>query len=394
MAILSECPICRRKQSIRNKVCNCGENLDRAKKSKRVRYWISFRFPGGKQRREFVGDSIEEARAADGKRRGQKRENRIFDMLPESKITFNELSEWYMGLKSVKGLSSFDREKTCLKNFNSMFGQQMVNTIKQTELENYQDKRKGEGRAVATIDMEIKIAQTAVTKAFDNDMIDGRALKAFRKTNRLLETGSNARRQLISMEQFLDLIEKAPHHYQAVLVIAFYTGMRLGEIRQLRWQFIETKNNMISLPKEITKEGRPKRIPINHHVKSALDSLPKALHHDYVITYKGMPMNGKNSLKKQFEDACIRVKIPYGRNNQNGITFHDIRRTFKTNLAEAGVEKVYRDTLLGHSLKGMDAHYIVPTDKALTNVMERYTRWIDQKFLIVDQTVDQMAAQN
>jgi hypothetical protein len=86
MAILAECPICHNKQATQNKVCKCGENLDKAKRSKRVKYWIQYRLPGGKQRKEFVSYSIAEARDADGKRRVQKKENRIFDMLPEAKI--------------------------------------------------------------------------------------------------------------------------------------------------------------------------------------------------------------------------------------------------------------------------------------------------------------------
>jgi hypothetical protein len=35
----------------------------------------------------------------------QKRENRIFDMLPESKMTFQELTDWYLGLKTVMKLN-------------------------------------------------------------------------------------------------------------------------------------------------------------------------------------------------------------------------------------------------------------------------------------------------
>ena len=38
MAILLECPVCHKKQSIRNKLCNCGENLDRAKKHKGLNF--------------------------------------------------------------------------------------------------------------------------------------------------------------------------------------------------------------------------------------------------------------------------------------------------------------------------------------------------------------------
>ena len=75
MAILAECPLCHRKQSVKNKLCKCGADLVKAKRSKKVRYWINFRMPDGKQRREAVGYSIEKARDADGKRRSQKREN-------------------------------------------------------------------------------------------------------------------------------------------------------------------------------------------------------------------------------------------------------------------------------------------------------------------------------
>jgi len=386
MAILAECPKCHNKQSVQNRACKCGEDLIKAKKARNVRYWIKFRLPGGKQRKEYVGYSIEEARDADGKRRGQKRENRIFDMLPASKITFDELSKWYLNLNSVKRLASYDRTEGALKYFNAHLGQYMVNQIKQTDLEDYQDKRKEQGRAGATIDMEIKIAQTMVTKAFDNDMVDGHALKAFRRTKRLLKTASNARKALVSIDQYLRLIDHASPHYRVVLIIAFNTGMRLGEIRNLKWSHIDKDRAMIRLSSDITKERGEKPIPINHHVKDALNELPRAIQHDFVITYQGKALNGKNSLKKQFPETCEKAKIPYGRKTQNGITFHDIRRTFKTNMAAAGVDKVYRDSILGHSLKGMDVHYIVPTDETLTKAMNQYTNWLDSQIELVLQS--------
>jgi len=65
MSILAECPICHKKQSNKNRMCACGADLFKAKTSKRVRYWISFRMPDGTQKRESVGFSIEEARDAD-----------------------------------------------------------------------------------------------------------------------------------------------------------------------------------------------------------------------------------------------------------------------------------------------------------------------------------------
>lgn len=391
MAILAECPLCRQKQSNKNKRCTCGQDLDKAKRSQRVRYWISYRLPGGKQRREPVSFSLEEARDAEGKRRSQKRENRIFDMLPESKITFNELTKWYLKQTAVKKLASYDRVKLALKNFNDVFGDFQVNEIKQVDLEEYQQRRKKQGRADATIDMEIKYAQTAVTKAFDNDMLDGRCLKPFRKTKRLLEKGANVRKVKISTKQYLKLLKSAPAHYRAVLSIAFNTGMRLGEIKALQWSHIDWNNMMIRLPKDVTKEGRAKDIPINHHVKAVLDSLPRSILCDQVITYRGKSLNGKSSLKKQFPETCQKAGIAYGRKAANGVVFHDIRRTVKTNMLLAGVDRPHRDSILGHSLKGMDAHYIVPSDESLTNAMDRFTDWLDRELKLesVDQNVDQ-----
>jgi len=179
MAIMIQCPICKRKQSNRNKICKgCGNNLDQAKRSGRVKYWISY-YINKKQKWELVGASIEDAKAAEGKRKSQKKENRIFDILEDPKITFSELSDWYLKLDKVKALASYNRIQGALKNFNAVFGNVEILSIVQTDLESYQEARKKQGRAPATIDMEVKIAQTMVTKAFDNDLIDGRILKPF-----------------------------------------------------------------------------------------------------------------------------------------------------------------------------------------------------------------------
>jgi hypothetical protein len=93
MAVLAECPVCHEKQSVKRKICKCVENLDKAKKAQKVNYWIKFRLPDGTQRKEPVSKfddcdpySIEDARACDAKRLVQKKENRIFEVMPESKI--------------------------------------------------------------------------------------------------------------------------------------------------------------------------------------------------------------------------------------------------------------------------------------------------------------------
>ena len=95
MAILAECPMCHRKQSAKSKQCSCGQDMDKAKRSKKVKYWISYRLPDNKQKREYVGCfkdlngySIEDAKKAQGKRVVQKAENRLLDIKQDTKTPF------------------------------------------------------------------------------------------------------------------------------------------------------------------------------------------------------------------------------------------------------------------------------------------------------------------
>jgi hypothetical protein len=70
--------------------------------------------------------------------------------------------------------------------------------------------------------------------------------------------------------------------------VGLVTKVRFGQ-QPIDWELL-----LIRLPKEATKERKPKSIPINHHVQAVLDKLPRTIH-DYVITYKGRLMTGKNN---------------------------------------------------------------------------------------------------
>lgn len=225
MGVLVEC-LCHKKQSLRNKVCSCGVDLVKAKRSNRVNYWITYRLPGGKQRRELIGESIEEAKDADGKRRVQKREHRIFDIKPETKMNFKELADWYLGLEKVKSLAYYPTLSICLNNFNSVFGSMPVSQIKPVSLENYQTKRKAEGKADHTIDQQIGAAKAMINKAFDNDIVSGNTLRTFKKVKKVGKRNANARKRILSIDQFNELMGYLPIHTKWIFATGFYTGMR------------------------------------------------------------------------------------------------------------------------------------------------------------------------
>ncbi|OEU60595.1 MAG: hypothetical protein BAW33_02340 [Desulfobacterales bacterium C00003104] len=389
MAILAECPICHKKQATRNKMCSCGQNLDKAKRSRRVRYWIQYRLPHGKQRKEFVGCSIDEARDADGKRRLQKRENRIFDILPEASMTFQELSHWYLGLEKVKATKSAWRIEGCLNNFKKRLGHVVVGEIKPVDIESYQVARKADGVADSTIDKEVSTVKSTVRKAFHNDLVSGNTLKVFERVENLQKTKKmNARTRVLSLNEYRGLMEHLPLHLKPVVDTAFYTGMRRGEIINLTWNKVSSKDRMIRLDAEDTKEEKAKAIPICDTLWVTLKAIPRVLHVEHVFLFKAKPVS---DIRTGLRNACQKADIPYGQKVKDGFTFHDLRRTVKTNMARADVSKVYRDTILGHSLKGMDAYYMVPSQEDLHRAMAQYEAWINEQLANVTQTVTQAA---
>lgn len=423
MAILIECPHCRRKQKITHKHCTnkrCVSNKDGAnlgdfdkwKRKKKVRFWVSYQVDG-RQKREAVGFSIKAARDAEAKRVSQKRDlgSRFYQKLQEDQQTFKEISEWHLDLQSVKRLATYDRVQCCLNNFNKVLGDRIISTIKPVDLENYQMKREEQGRSAATIDMELTYAKAVISKAFDNDLVSGHTLKVFRNYERKLKKADNARKRTMSIEEYLALTEGqfegkggklkdiSPPHLRAFVILAYNSGMRLGELRQLEWSHVDREGGFIRLPAKLVKERRDKVIPINHHAKALLDQEWRAARfrqkkvepQGCVLTYDGKAIKDKGGLKRSFRTACKSAEISYGRKTSNGITFHDIRRTVKTNMVSAGIGGAIRDTILGHTLAGMDAHYVVPPEDDLSRAMTQFTEWLDNQIASRDQNREQKA---
>jgi predicted nucleic-acid-binding Zn-ribbon protein len=90
MAILAECPVCRKVQSKKNEICACGANLKKLKKQEeKTKYYIVYRV-NGKLKWELPDDpySLDSADACLGKRKVQKKEKHILDIEPITDVRF------------------------------------------------------------------------------------------------------------------------------------------------------------------------------------------------------------------------------------------------------------------------------------------------------------------
>ena len=179
MAILAECPVCHTKQATKNKKCigwldkgaghKCKENLDSAKKSKTIRYWIVYRRKDGKQRWESVGAfeglkpwSITDAKDALSKRTVQKIEKPLFDIEPDSNITFAELIKWFLDLDKIKKKAYYKTLNSNLNHFKDTFGDMIAASLKPKDLEGFQVRMQEAEYSDSYIDSILEAAKNVV----------------------------------------------------------------------------------------------------------------------------------------------------------------------------------------------------------------------------------------
>jgi len=241
-----------------------------------------------------------------------------------------------------------------LTHFNAVFGDMIINQIKPADLENYQAKRKAEGRADKTIDLEVGEVQTMVTKAFYNDIVGGNTLRTFKRVKKMLKRNSNARDRILTQSEFENLLHHSSLFLKGILSTAYHTGMRRGEILNLTRNKVDLKNRLIQLEATDTKDKEPRIIPICDELYEILSAIPKAIHDPHVFLYKGKPVK---SINTALRTACENAKIVFGQKKKSGFVFHDLRHTFNTNMRKAGVPESVIMHITGHSTREMFDRY-------------------------------------
>jgi integrase len=215
--------------------------------------------------------------------------------------------------------------------------------------------RKKEGYADSYIDKHVGAARTMINRAFENGKINGDGLKPFRLVKRLLKNSrANARDRILSAEEYAGIMKSLPLHLKPIWAMGYLTGMRLEEILSLTWEKLDLKAGFVYLDAADTKTKKKRSIPILDELSGYLEQLPKALHDDHVFLYRGKRIKDiRTGLKK----ACEKANVPYGRNTKAGITFHDLRHTFNTNMRKAGVAESVIMEITGHETREMFDRY-------------------------------------
>lgn len=138
----------------------------------------------------------------------------------------------------------------------------------------------------------------------------------------------------------LETCQKSSNPYlYCVVVLAISTGMRQGEIMNLKWSNVDLFRKQIILEK--TKNGTRRMVPIVRLAYDLLKDLSNGRNKATDLLFPGKKINKPIELRKPWINALKEAHI-------KDFRFHDLRHTAASYLAMNGASLAEIGTLLGH----------------------------------------------
>jgi integrase len=322
------------------------------------RWLIDYYQPDGKRKREAVTiprvDPSKvtrlDALKALSIRKGQIAQGK-FDVVQTKKpLVFDRLLDRYLEWARDNHRSA-ERDIEAAKHLRAHFGGKPLNNITTWFVEKYKSERKVVGSQPATINRELTVLRRMFNLAIQWNLTASSPVKGVK----FFKVSAETPRALTDSE-FQKLYEAAYPAMKPVLITAYTSGMRLGEIVKLKWEEIDLEKNCIYVRDTKNFEGRV--IPMNPTLRKTLLALKNSFTNEPVFSYKS-----KDSLGSSFRKVLKFSRIPHCR-------FHDLRHTFATRLVMNGVDLITVQELLGHKDIRMVKRYSHPTPEHKRRAVE------------------------
>lgn len=284
-------------------------------------------------------------------------------------ITFRELADEYM--KWAERQRAYKQKATLINQLVGIFGNYSLRHFSTKFLEQYQTERMQKGNKPATINRHLATIKHMFTKAVDWEYVEEEALKRVRKVKQLEE--NNRRLRYLSREECQALIASCDTHLRPLVIMAINTGMREGEIFNLRWDtHIDLKHGFILL--DITKNGERREIPINGTVRVTLQNVIRRLDIPYVF-FNPETAKPYRRVQNSFKTALRKAGI-------KDFRFHDLRHTFASHLVMEGVDLTTVSRLLGHKDLTMTLRYAHLSPSHNAKAVDLLDRTLNQEHTI------------
>jgi integrase len=170
----------------------------------------------------------------------------------------------------------------------------------------------------------------------------------------------NLQFQTLSEDAERALLACCPSYLQDMVVFALNTGLRSGDIFNLKWEEVDLEQSRLNVL--VQKTRKLLAIPLNDAAYGILGAWQGMRKGPYVF-YNQMTGDRFRDLKAGFKLACKQAGI-------DGVTWHTLRHTFASRLVRNGADIVTVKELLGHSTIVVTMRYAHTNDETKTRAIK------------------------
>ena len=275
------------------------------------------------------------------------------------------LAHWLEIKERVASPKTVAKYRQVLRDFQQSLGARVdlaLDHITSSDALAYRDTILEAGFGEGTANQSMTIVSAAFNAAWKQDHIKKNpclALDSLRKKARAQAT----KRGTFSPAQVAKLVDAAEGDWKAAILFGYYTGARLSDVANMRWQSIDlTADEICFTP---SKTGKEITLPLHADLKRALKRLPRGIAKAPLFpSLAGKETGGALGLSQRFAGIMKRAGIEgkITRVVENGrslssLSFHSLRHSFTSALANAGIAEEVRMKLTGHSTRDVHAGY-------------------------------------
>ena len=181
-----------------------------------------------------------------------------------------------------------------------------------------------------------------------------------------LRDEADTEKDVFAPEQVRALIDAAAGEWRGAILAGYFTGLRLRDIVDLTWSAIDFPSGVLRI--KTRKTGAQLVLPIHPELSAWLTGQTRGIEKAPVFpTLTVKAGSGKSGLSMAFrkimEKAGIKGRTTRTREEgsagrtQSSLSFHSLRHSFNSALANAGVAQETRQKLTGHASAAMNAKY-------------------------------------
>ncbi|OGS18673.1 MAG: hypothetical protein A3J83_08840 [Elusimicrobia bacterium RIFOXYA2_FULL_40_6] len=302
--------------------------------------WYLDYYVSGKRIRERIGTDKRLAEIVLKKRKVEVAEGKFLHK--KAKVNFFDLCDNYLKNYSKLNKRSYDTDRWFIKRFKEHFGNIYIDQFNALLIEKYKSTRRATVEP-SSINRELVVLRSMIYRAIEWGMIDRNPVGRFK-----LFKVDNQKLRFLSQEEIKSLLDNCSGYLRDIVLVALTTGMRRGEILNMKWDDIDLVNGTIHIPAINSKNSTSREVLINSLLMKVFSNMKRHPESLYVFCHSDGKrfLETKRSYLTALQKACIK-----------NVTFHTLRHTFCSQLALAGVDIYTIKELAGHKKIEMTMRY-------------------------------------